>query len=390
MSHLEESTWNEVSEKNRELFDGTLELAKKGFYENSDNTENSSLSISFLKKFIEENIEVFFNDEFTAYFHEIIRNTHNDSTKLWKKVKSITKPHSDEAFYQSVALLLFHMLNKYKLETNIYSNSVEEEINNNKTQIDELLRSTYSYSEENKSLQQRVNQAEKGLREIREILDLYVSKENTLENIAQWNIQFNKILLNVALEFEEENISNENIIEKISQLTNWYKSIMVVLKSLIKEKVLLKTTSWGYEINSTVKSALSKEKVITPSVNIPQQHSSKGADIIKAWDLSKHQIEKFELNTVIDDSEILKANLEIERLKKELSDAKMKSIDEETERKKLEIEIEQLKKDKEAEKKEKWRYVQLSKDLTWVLKKERDMDEKRIKEALKVYRENSK
>ncbi len=84
----------------------------------------------------------FFNDEFTAYFHEIIRNTHNDSTKLWKKVKSITKPHSDEAFYQSVALLLFHMLNKYKLETNIYSNSVEEEINNNKTQIDELLRST--------------------------------------------------------------------------------------------------------------------------------------------------------------------------------------------------------------------------------------------------------
>lgn len=321
-------------------YDNIINSLKNIFLENYEQDE--ILKMKFLSQEVEKSLDIIANENFLIYLNEKIAEN--------SKIKKFSKKIKDDLlFYQALSLILSHLLNKQRINTEIVNNKTLSTIDNYKLRVSELLILRNNDSEEINRLRIDSEYYWKKLEELTDIL---------IKNWIDWiNIKLNELIRKffdfwkitkiLNIRFPDEEITDDCLVDKVEKLSKWYETMKILLSFLIKKWVLIKTSSWWYKINSTVTAALDWE------IYIKWNHSkttvtiieSRRAELIKAENLWNHTIESFILNDINQESDLDKARKEIDELKEKLIKSEKWIIDEESKYKKNQFELEKINKE---------------------------------------------
>lgn len=338
--------------------------------------KDNQLKMSLLAQEVEKSIDLIANGYFLEFLNQEINRiaTTNNSKESLK---------NDLLFYQALSLILSHNLNKTKIKSEIESNETRDLIEWYKNRVWQLLNLRLDDQREIEKIKSESVFYEEKLEEIVQILiKSWIDGKNIkLEDVVNkffWFWEISKIL---NIRFPDEIITDDVLVEKVEKLWHWYETMRILINHLINKWVILKVNWWWYKINSTIEGLLKNEKIIRPIIKEEQKDERKTSNVIKAWEIDTNRMESFELTELKWETEIEKANKEIERLKQELIRAQIDK--QEIEKKSLNLEIDLENEQKKVKKLEKQKKA-LKKELTAKWRSEAE-----IKKILEAYEENS-
>ncbi len=342
----------------------------------SNYKSDNELKMRFLASEVEKSIDLIANEHFLDFLNQEINRiaTTNNSKEAIK---------NELLFYQALSLILSHNLSKTKIQNEIINNEALEAIDYYKQRIWELLNYRIDDKREIENAKSESEYYEEKLEQIVEILlQNWIDWKNLkLEDVVNKFINFWEISKILNIRFPDEKITDDILVEKVEKLWQWYETMRILISYLINKWIILKVNWWWYKINSNIESLLKNEKIIRPRKNEEQKEERKSVNIIKSWDIDSVRMETFELVELEQESDIDKANKEIERLKQEL--IKSETEKNNTVKKSIWLE-EELRLQQKKSKKLQRQIKALKKELKakWKTKEE-------IKRAIEIYKENN-
>jgi len=342
----------------------------------SNYKKDNELKMKLLAQEVEKSIDLIANEYFLEFLnHEITRIATTNNSKESLK--------NDLLFYQALALILSHNLNKSKIKNQIESNEAKDLIESYKNRVWQLLNLRLEDQREIEKMKSESDFFAEKLEEIVQILlRSWIDWKNIkLEDVVNKFFGFWEISKILNIRFPDEKITDDVLVEKIEKLWHWYETMRILINHLINKGVILKVNWWSYKINSTIEGLLKNEKIIRPSKKEDPREERKTSSVIKAWTLNPERLETFELTELEEESQLDKANKEIERLRQELIKSQIEK--QEIEKKALNTEVDLKAEQKKVKKLEKQKKA-LKKEL---LSKWRS--EAEIKKIIEAYEENS-
>ena len=351
-----------------------IEALKEVFLSNYK--KDNELKMKFLASEVEKSIDLLTNEHFLDFLNKEITRiaTTNNSKESLK---------NELLFYQALSLILSHVLNKNKIKNEILNNETKETLEYYKQRVSQLLNLRLDDQRELDRIKNESEYYEDKLEQIVEILlQNWIDWKNIkLEDVVNKFFEFWEISKILNIRFPDEKITDDVLVEKIEKLWHWYETMRILISYLIDKWIILKINWWWYKINSSIEWLLKNEKVIKPRKNEEQKEERKPVNIIKSWDIDSVKMESFELIDLEQESDLDKANQEIERLKQELikSEIEKKNMS----KKAISLEEELASKEKKYKKMEK-QIKALKKELKAKWKSTQE-----IKRAIEIYKENN-